>query len=71
MLIPIKIFTIKTNIPVLSDLEEAKQICLNESCAVELRWLPNIMTGWYHLYIAAEDDVYEMYETQIPKIYGV
>jgi hypothetical protein len=71
MLIPIKIFTVKTNVPALSDLEEAKQICINEDCTVELRWMPHIMTGWYHLYITAEDDIYKMYEEQVPKVYGI
>jgi hypothetical protein len=72
MLIPIKIFTVPTRrIPSLSDLEEAKQLCITEDCTVELRWCPNIYAGWYHLYITAEDDVYKMYETQVPKCYGV
>jgi hypothetical protein len=71
MLIPIKIFTVKTSTPALHDLEEAKQICIKEDCAVELRWMPHILTGWYHLYITAEDDIYKMYEEQVPKVYGI
>lgn len=71
MLIPIKIFTVKTSTPALHDLEEAKQICINEDCAVELRWMPHILIGWYHLYITAEDDIYKMYEEQVPKVYGI
>jgi hypothetical protein len=71
MLIPIKIFTVKASIPALSDLEKAKQICINEDCAVELRWMPHIMAGWYYLYITAEDDIYKMYEEQVPKVYGI
>lgn len=69
MLTPIKIFTVKTSTPALQDLEAAKQICIREDCMVELRWMPDIMTGWYHLYITAEDDIYKMYEEQVPKIY--
>ena len=71
MLIPIKIFTVTTNVPTLGDLEEAKQICINENCAVELRWMPDILTGWYYLYITDEDNIYKMYEEQVPKIYGI
>jgi hypothetical protein len=71
MLTPIKIFTVKTSVPALSDLEEAKQNCIKESCAVELRWMPRILTGWYYLYITAEDNIYKMYEEQVPKIYGI
>ena len=71
MLIPIKIFTVKTSVPALSDLERAKQICINEDCMVELRWMPNIMTGWYYLYITAEDNIYKMYEEQVPKVCGI
>ena len=71
MLIPIKIFTIKTSTPVLHDLEEAKQICINENCAVELRWMPHILIGWYHLYITAEDDIYKMYDEQVPMVFGL
>lgn len=72
MLIPIKIFTIKArSIPTLIDLEEAKQICINEDCAVELYWMPHSLADWYHLFITAEDDIYKMYEELVPKVYGI
>ncbi len=71
MLIPIKYFTVNTRIPALSDLEEAQRICFEESCEVEIWWLPNAYAGWYHLHITAKDDIYKMYEYQVPKVYGV
>ena len=71
MLIPIKIFTVKTSIPTLSDLEEARQICIDEDCEIDLKWCPDILIGWYHLHITANDDIYKMYEHQVPKVYGI
>jgi hypothetical protein len=71
MLIPIKIFTVDRGIPSKDDLIEAKQICIEEGCSAELRWLPNTWAGWYHLYIDKNTDIDYAYEHQVPKVYGV
>ena len=70
MLKTIKVYTVNTGVPSLADLEEAKEICVDEDCAVELRWMPNIVAGWYHLYIDSTSNVYEIYDKQVPKVYG-
>jgi hypothetical protein len=59
------------DIPTKEDLEEAKQICIKENCAIELRWCPNIWAGWYHIYIYNNSNIDEVYDTQVPKVYGV
>lgn len=71
MLIPIKVFTVEDSIPTKADLGEAQQICIEENCKVELRWIPNIFAGWYHLYIDKDTDIEYAYEHQVPKVYGV
>lgn len=72
MLIPIKVFTVENgNIPTKEDLNEAKQICIKECCQVELRWIPDIFAGWYHLYIDKNTDIDYAYEHQVPKVYGI
>lgn len=71
MLIPIKAFTIDGSIPTKADLAEAQQICIKENCTVELRWVPNVFAGWYHLYIDKDTDLEYVYEHQVPKVYGV
>ena len=71
MLIPIKYFTVNTRIPELSDLEKAKRICIEENCEVEIWWIPSTYVGWYHLHITAKDDIYKMYDEQVPKVYRV
>jgi hypothetical protein len=71
MLVPIKTFTVNTKIPSRDDLAEAKQLCIDEGCMVDLRWCPNVFAGWYHLYINADDDIDSMYQHQVPKTYGV
>lgn len=71
MLIPIKVFTVDSGIPSIDDLGEARQICIEEACAIDLRWLPNSFAGWYHLYIDKDTDIEYAYEHQIPKVYGV
>ena len=58
-------------IPTKEDLEEAKQICITEKCVIELRWCPNVYTGWHHVYIYNNSNIDEVYERQVPKIYGV
>ena len=55
MLKPIKTFYVK-DIPNLVDWEEAVLIAKEESCVVELRWMPHVMTGWYHDYVFEDSD---------------
>ena len=71
MLIPIKVFAVEDGIPTKADLGETQQICIEENCKVELRWIPSIFTGWYHLYIDKATDIEYAYEHQVPKVYGV
>jgi hypothetical protein len=68
MLKPIKTFYVK-GIPNLIDWEEAVNIAKEESCVVELRWMPNIMTGYYHEYVFEDSDPVKIDE-KTPKIYG-
>ena len=68
MLKPIKTFYVK-GIPNLIDWEEAVNITKEESCVVELRWMPNIMTGYYHEYVFEDSDPVKIDE-KTPKIYG-
>jgi hypothetical protein len=70
MLIPIKTMYVGT-IPTKEDLVNAKHICNDENCVVELRWMPATFAGWYHLYIMKDSDIDYMYEYQVPKVYGV
>ena len=69
MLIPIKTFYCG-GLPEKKDLIEAKQLCIEENCTVELRWMPNILVGWYYLFIKADSDIEKMWEDQVPKVYG-
>lgn len=68
MLKPIKTFYVK-GIPNLIDWEEAVNIAKEESCVVELRWMPNIMAGYYHEYVFEDSDPVKIDE-KTPKIYG-
>ena len=68
MLKPIKIFYVDS-VPSLEDWEEAVNIAKEESCVVELRWMPNIMTGYYHEYVFEDSDPVKIDE-KTPKIYG-
>lgn len=69
MLKPIKTFYVK-DIPNLVDWEEAVLIAKEESCVVELRWMPHIMTGWYHDYVFEDSDPIKLDE-KTPKVYGI
>ena len=68
MLKPIKIFYVDS-VPSLEDWEEAVNMAKEESCVVELRWMPNIMTGYYHEYVFEDSDPVKIDE-KTPKIYG-
>ena len=50
MLKPIKTFYISGR-PTSSDFEEAREIAKQEGCVVELRWQPDILTGYWYDYI--------------------
>ena len=69
MLKPIKTFYVK-DIPNLVDWEETVLIAKEESCVVELRWMPHIMTGWYHDYVFEDSDPIKLDE-KTPKVYGI
>jgi hypothetical protein len=69
MLKPIKTFYVK-DIPNLVDWEEAVLIAKEEACVVELRWMPHIMTGWYHDYVFEDSDPIKLDE-KTPKVYGI
>ena len=69
MLKPIKTFYVK-DIPNLVDWEEAVLIAKEESCVVELRWMPHVMTGWYHDYVFEDSDPIKLDE-KTPKVYGI
>ena len=68
MLKPIKIFYVDS-VPSLEDWEEAVNMAKEESCVVELRWMPNIMTGYYHEYVFDYSDPVKLDE-KTPKSYG-
>lgn len=68
MLKPIKTFYSEIN-PTYSVFEEAKQIAVNEDCVVEVRWLPNIICGWYHEYVFSNSDTAEL-AAKVPQVYG-
>jgi hypothetical protein len=70
MLIPIKTYY-ASRLPAKQDFIDAKQMCIDENCVVELRWHPNAYAGWYHIYIMKDSDIDSMYERQVPKVYGV
>ncbi len=55
--------------PDLADWEEAVRIAKEESCVVEIRWYPNIMTGYYHDYVFEDSDPVKLDE-KTPKVYG-
>ena len=69
MLKPIKTFYSEIN-PTYSVFKEAKQIAIDEDCVVELRWLPHIMTGWYHEYVFKDSDIVKL-AAQVPTVYGL
>jgi hypothetical protein len=69
MLKPIKTFYVK-DIPNLVDWEEAVLIAKEKACVVELRWMPHIMTGWYHDYVFEDSDPIKLDE-KTPKVYGI
>ena len=69
MLKPIKTFYVK-DIPNLVDWEEAVLIAKEKSCVVELRWMPHVMTGWYHDYVFEDSDPIKLDE-KTPKVYGI
>ena len=50
MLKPIKTFYISGR-PTSSDFEEAREIAKQEGCVVELRWQPDLLTGYWYDYI--------------------
>ena len=50
MLKPIKTFYISGR-PTSADFEEAREIAKQEGCVVELRWQPDILTGYWYDYI--------------------
>lgn len=68
MLKPIKTFYSEIN-PTYEIFEEAKQIAIDEDCVVEVRWLPNIMCGWYHEYVSDKSDPTEL-AAKVPQVYG-
>ena len=69
MLKPIKTFYADT-VPTLDDWDDAVRIAKDEICVVELRWRPNIWTGWYHDYVFEDSDPTELDE-KTPRVYGV
>lgn len=69
MLKPIKTFYVVGS-PNYSEFTEAREIARNENCVVELRWLPNIYTGWYHEYVFEDSDPAEL-DAKTPKVYGI
>ena len=69
MLKPIKTFYVK-GYPELVDWEEAVRMAKEESCVVELRWMPNIYAGYYHDYVFEDSDPVKLDE-KTPKVYGI
>ena len=69
MLKPIKTFYI-TGSPNYTEFVEARDIAREESCVVELRWLPHIMAGWYHEYVFEDSDPAEL-DANTPRVYGI
>ena len=69
MLKPIKTFYVGAY-PDFADWEEAVRIAKEESCVVELRWMPNIMCGWYYDYVFEDSDPIKLDE-KTPKVYGL
>ena len=69
MLKPIKTFYVLGS-PGYSDFVEARDIAQDENCVVELRWLPNVYTGWYNEYVFKDSDPAELH-TKTPKVYGI
>lgn len=70
MLKPIKTFYVVTRIPTFSDWEEAVNTAKAEDCIVEVRWMPNIYTGWYHEYVFDTSSPEEL-DQKTPRVYGV
>ena len=61
MLKPIKTFYVSGR-PTSSDFEEAHELTKQEGCIVELRWQPDILTGWWHDYIFEDSTLEEWLE---------
>ena len=61
MLKPIKTFYISGR-PTSSDFEEAHKLTKREGCIVELRWQPDILTGWWHDYVFEDSTLEEWLE---------
>ena len=59
-----------STIPTVADWTEAVNIAKENNCVVELKWMPNILTGWYHDYVFGYEDPVEL-DAKIPKVYGV
>lgn len=70
MLRPIKTFyVIDSGVPRLKDWEEAVRIAKDDNCVVEVRWIPNTMSGYYHEYVFDYSNPIELDE-KTPKVYG-
>jgi hypothetical protein len=69
MLRPIKTFY-AGSIPTYEQWEEAVQIAKTENCVVEVRWMPNSWTGWYHEYVFEDSNPLKLCE-RTPRVYGV
>jgi hypothetical protein len=67
MLKPIKTFYAGA-VPSLEDWYEAVRIAKADCCVVELRWMPNIFSGYYHDYVFDDSDPVKLDE-KTPKIY--
>ncbi len=70
MLVRLKHYILDNN-PTKEDLETAKQICIEDSCVVELQWCPSVYAGWYKIFVQPNSDIDEIYNEQIPRIYPV
>ena len=69
MLKPIKTFYV-AGVPNYNDYIEARDLARDENCVVELRWCPNVWTGWYHEYVFENSDPAEL-DAKTPRVYGV
>ncbi len=58
MLKPIKTFYVHGS-PTPTEFEEARDTAKQENCVVELRWMPDILTGWWHDYIFEDSNLEE------------
>jgi len=69
-LIQIKNYYVE-GIPSKEDLEQAKQICIEENCVIELSWCPSVYAGWHSVFIKQDSDIDYLYERKVPRVYGV